>query len=457
MGVAFPLITFPYASRILGPNGIGKVSFSQSIISYFVMLAMLGVSNYGIREAGKVKNDKEKLSKFVSEVLTLNIVSSFISYILLFCIILSVPFFSTYRGIILVCSISILFTTMGVDWLFYAIEELGAVALRTFIFQLASMVLLFILVRKPDDYIYYALIGVVSSVGSNFFAFFYSRKYIKYTFCRLKDVKKHLKPVFAFFLMSIASTINASLDVSMIGFIVGDEQVGLYSTAMKVVRIVIAVATSATVILPRLSYYHSLNQAEEIKILTTKTLNLNIFFTLPAGIGLSIIAKPVITLISGDLYLNSVTILQILSPIILFIAFSNLLGSHLLMSVGKEKITFITVSIGIACNCIINFFLIKRNGAAGAATATLISEALVAVLQLLYARKYILFKNFAIHFFQCICGCIIMGCFVALVKNLRLPTVSTLLISISGGAFLYTTVLILLRNDFSVRLLRRKK
>lgn len=171
MSVLFPLITFPYASRILGPSGIGKVNFASSIVSYFLMLAMLGISNYGIREAGRYRNDKEKLSKFVKEILSINLISSVIAYTFLFASIYLVPAFFEYRKLIIISSASILFTVVGVEWLFYAMEDLVSVSIRSFIFQILSLVLLFVFVRTSEDYINYALIGVVSSVGSNILSF----------------------------------------------------------------------------------------------------------------------------------------------------------------------------------------------------------------------------------------------------------------------------------------------
>lgn len=164
MSVLFPLITFPYASRVLGPAGIGKVNFSSSIVSYFLMIAMLEIPNYGIREAGKYKNDKEQLSKFVKEVLSINLISSAIAYLVLFAAIFFIPNLFEYRVLIIVSSVSILFSVIGLDRLFYALEELKSVAIRSFVFQIVSLVLLFSFVKSKDDTIKYALIAVISSV-----------------------------------------------------------------------------------------------------------------------------------------------------------------------------------------------------------------------------------------------------------------------------------------------------
>ena len=142
IGLIFPLITFPYASRVLMPVSLGKVNFAQSIVSYFALIASLGITNYGIREASKVRDDKLKLSQFSKELLIINLISTAIAYILFFISIFVVPKFSEYRALLCVCSGSILFTTLGMDWLYTAIEDFMYITIRSIIFQFISLVLI---------------------------------------------------------------------------------------------------------------------------------------------------------------------------------------------------------------------------------------------------------------------------------------------------------------------------
>lgn len=87
----FPLITFPYVSRILLPVGTGKVSFAISVITYFNMFAQLGIPTYGIRACAKIRDDKEKLSKLAQELLFINLIMSLFSYVFLACAIAFIP------------------------------------------------------------------------------------------------------------------------------------------------------------------------------------------------------------------------------------------------------------------------------------------------------------------------------------------------------------------------------
>ena len=457
MSVLFPLITFPYASRVLGPVGIGKVNFSSSIVSYFVMLAMLGVNNYGMREAGKYRDEKELLSKFVKEVLIINLTACLFAYTMLFLSVFFLPALYEYRILLIISSVSILFSVIGLDWLFYALEDLGSVALRTFIFQILSLTLLFVFVKTSDDYIKYAGIAVISSVGTNIVSLLFARRYVDFKFQVKLDIKKHLKPVFVFFMMAIATTVNSSIDTTMLGFISGVEQVGYYSAALKVIRLVVAVVTSMTVILPRLSFYCSNGEIEKFKILSTKTLNANIVLALPASVGIFLVSDNIIVLLSGKMYTSSVPVLQILSGTIIFLALANLSGSHILLSLGKEKISFYAVLIGILFNIITNLILIPDYGALGAGFATLISEFSVALIEYFFVWKFFIYKDVIKNLFQSFFASFLMAISVKFILKINLSITLTLLFSIFTGCLVYFLILFVLKNKALYSLITTKK
>ena len=199
MGILFPLISFPYASRVLLPEGIGKVNFVNSIVDYFLMIALLGINMYATREASKLRDDKEKLSVFSKEIFFINIVSTLIAFLCLASAIAFVSSFSPYRLLLIVSSTKILFMLIGFDWLYVAEEEFGYITLRSFVFQVMSLVFLFAFVRSSEDYVQYALIGVFSSVGSNICNFIHARKFIHLFRAQICNIKRHLKPIFVFF------------------------------------------------------------------------------------------------------------------------------------------------------------------------------------------------------------------------------------------------------------------
>lgn len=455
MGLIFPLITFPYASRILQPSGLGKVNFAHSIISYFSMIAALGINTYAVREAAKLREDKAALTKFVKEILTINMTSTVIAYLLLSFTILFVPYFSEYRVLLVVCSGTILFTTLGMDWLYTALEEFSYITIRSILFQFLSLILLFVFVHTQEDYLKYASISVISSVGSNICNFIHARKYISITEKIKKTLCHHLKPIFTLFAMSVAVSIYTALDTTMLGFIAGDEQVGFYTAATKINKIVLAVITAASaVLLPRLSYYISQHENEQFFNLSAKALNLIILLSLPCAVGLSLVARPLVLLLSGVSYESAIPVMQIMNPIIVAISLSGLIGIQIFMPLGKEKLTLVSVILGAVINFTLNLILIPKHGALGAGVATICAESSVTLFQLILARKYFEWKRIVPHVIQCIFACIIMTLCILFLEKIQMNMILQLVLTVIIGAFVYGTVLIVFHNKFILSIIK---
>lgn len=179
LNLIFPLITFPYVSRVLSVNEVGQYNFSQSIITYFMLIAALGIDKFAVREGTKYRDNREKFNKFASEVFSINIVSTVISYLLLFIYLTFSGKTSSYATCILIFSLQIFFTTIGTEWLYSIFEEYAYITVRSIAFKILSVILLFVFVRNEGDYLAYAGITVFASVGSNILNFINARKYCK--------------------------------------------------------------------------------------------------------------------------------------------------------------------------------------------------------------------------------------------------------------------------------------
>ena len=193
MSLIFPLITFPYASRILGATGIGRVNYASSIVSYFSMFAALGISTYAVREGARIRDDKEKFSKFSREMLNINLCTTFIAYCAL-AVFLALPILGNYKKLLVISSLSIIFTTIGTEWIFTIKEEYAYITKRAILFQIISLILLFVLVKNKNDYYWYAALTVISSGGSAFFNLWHSRKIVDWKQKKERlEYRKHLK------------------------------------------------------------------------------------------------------------------------------------------------------------------------------------------------------------------------------------------------------------------------
>lgn len=454
MNLAFPIISFPYASRVLLPAGIGKVNFANSVIEYFTLAASLGIFSYAAREAVRVRDDKHALNKIFREILTINLISTAVSYILLAFALFFVSKFSSYRVLLIVCSTKILFTTIGVDWIFNVQEEYKYVTIRSVIFQAISLVLLFVFVRGPDDYVFYAGMGVFSSVGSNICNIFYSRKFVNFFDKTKIEIKKHLKPIFTFFGMSVASKIHTALDSVMLGFMTNDESVGFYSAANKITGLVVGLITSVlSTFLPRSSYYIGQNKTDEYNKILSKALSLTIFFSLPAATGVILIAHPLIKVFSGQEFLAALPAMLILSPLIIFKAIASFSDNMILIPNRMEKVTLQSQIIGCVLNITLNYFLIPVWGFFGAAFSTFIVETVISAYKLAFSLKNLKGINILFPLCKVVVSCMLMAAAVILVLHFVKQEFMQIIAGVIAGAAVYACTSIVLKTETALMIL----
>ena len=229
----FPLITFPYASRILTPDGIGKVSFATAVISYFQMVAMLGIPTYGIRACAKVRDDKIKLTRVVHELGIINLFTTAVVYVVFFISVFTIKNFRDQQLLLIITSTNILLNTLGFNWLYTAIEQYKYITQRSLFFKVLSVIALFAFVHQKDDYLIYASISVLSGVGSNIFNLINIRKFIYLKPVGEYNLKQHIKPILVLFAMCAAGSVYTHLDTVMLGLMNTDIEVGYYTAAVK--------------------------------------------------------------------------------------------------------------------------------------------------------------------------------------------------------------------------------
>ena len=450
----FPLITFPYSSRILGPSILGQVNFAQGIVSYFSLIASLGLHSYAVREIAKNRDDKQKMNAIVRELWTINLVSTVISYVLLFLTVCFVTKLHEYKGLIIICSTLIMFNTFGLNWLYEAFEEYTYITIRSLIFQVISVILLFTIVRSSEDYLQYAAVNIISNVGANILNLFHARKFIslKKNDSEKLQIKRHLKPVFILFASAIAATFFSSLDTTMLGFLSSDEQVGFYSAGAKIVRMVKNLFPAVTaVMIPRIAYYLSKDDEKSILELEKKAFNFLICFALPISAGFLLLMKPLVLLLCGEHYVNAILVSKIMSPFIICSAISTFTCS-LLVVYGMERYTIHRMAITAVVDFVLNFILIPKYGANGAAVATLIAEILFVVIDCAFLRKYLAKIQMVKSIIQFSIALIIMCVCVYFSRNLFENLVLQLVTGFTAGVISYGGVLVAMRNQYVLEL-----
>lgn len=382
LGIIFPLITFPYISRVLGVENVGKVNFSSSVVSYFTLIAAFGISTYAIREGAKIRDNRKEFIEFSNQVFTINVLTTVLAYFLLGILIIFSAKIRNYTGLIIILSTAIVFVTIGADWLNTIYEDFGYITVRTLAFQVISLVLMFAFVKESGDYYKYAVITVISSAGGNLCNFFYCKKYAKLRVVKLKNIKKHITPMFMFFMSNITTIIFLNSDQTMLGMICGDYSVGLYSVAVKIYTIVKNVFTAIlTVMMPRFSYMQSNENSGNTEKLRTNVLNIFVLFVIPMAVGLFCVSDGVIALIGGNEYIEATASLRILSVSILCAAAASFMTYIVIIPEGKEKIMLKASTASAVINVVLNLFLIPLILQEGAALTTAIAEFVVFVIE----------------------------------------------------------------------------
>lgn len=383
----FPLITFPYVSRVLGPEAYGRVSFATSVISYFSIFANLGIPTYGIRACAKVRDNREELTRTAQELLIINLIMTAISYAAMFIIVLNVPRLREEKNLIFVISASILLTTIGMEWLYKALEQYTYITVRSLIFKVISIIAMFLLVHSEKDYVIYGGISIFASSASNVLNLLNAHKYIGFKPVGNYNFKQHMGAVGIFFAMSCATTIYTQLDTVMLGFMTTNKDVGYYNAAVKIKTVLVSVVTSlGTVLLPRLSYYIEKDDLVEFRRLTSKALNFVFVIAVPLTVYFIIYAPQGVYLLSGDKFAPSIMPMRIIMPTVLLIGLSNITGIQILVPLGKEKIVLYSEIVGSVTDIIINALLIPRFRSSGAAFGTLVAEAAVLLFQYMAIR-----------------------------------------------------------------------
>ncbi len=440
--VIFPLISFPYVSRILLPSGTGKVSLATSLIAYFDMFAQLGIPTYGIRVCAQVRDNQEELTRTAQELLIINLIMDAIVYIALALAIILIPKIRQESTLYIIVSATIILNSIGMEWLYKALEQYTYITIRSVIFKFIALIGMFLLIHHEGDYLIYGALTIFAASISNIFNLINVHRYIslkpvgKYNFIR------HLKPVFIFFAMACATTVYTNLDTVMLGFMRNNEEVGFYNAAVKLKSVLVRVVTAlGVVMLPRLSYYIEHQLLDDFKNLTQKALNFVLIISLPMTVYFIIYAQEGVRLISGRAYDNSIVPMQIIMPTLLIIGLSNVLGIQILVPLGKEKTVLFAEILGAIADLIINAILIPRFASSGAAIGTLVAELVVLVYECIALKGIVreAFKN--IKIIKIISALLVSCVTTCWVRNLNYGNFMTLLIS---GVFFFAVYVVML-------------
>jgi O-antigen/teichoic acid export membrane protein len=389
--VLFPLITFPYLARTLGPENIGLINFSESFAKYFVLLAALGIPVYGVREIAKFANDPLKRSNLFIEICSINLVCTVLFSFVFYSCILIFPALQQHTTLFKWALLYFVLQVFNFEWFFSGLGEFKFIALRSFFIRLLFILFVFIFIKTKWDYIKYMQMQVGLSFilgGINFVRINKLINYKQLGFSKL-NFKKHLQPLFYLFLTIFSISIYFSFDTILLGFLADNESVGYYSTALKLNRLVIAILSAiSAAMFPSIMNYFQNNNLVKFNELIKDCFFLLLSLSLPIMVIFMGCAPEIIEILFGNNFNRAIIPLQITTPLICIVSLSTIFGFQVLSALGKDKQILYAALFGMTISIVLSLLLVPIFKEVGTAMSILITELVVCLAFIYYSFKY---------------------------------------------------------------------
>ncbi len=390
-GYVFPLLTYPYVSRVLGVSGIGICDFVDSIINYFILFSMMGIDACGIREIAAHKDEPAKRSSLFRSIISLNIISTAIALVVLLTAMYTVPALAQYRKMLYIGVMKLIANIFLIEWFYTGMENFAYITKRSIAIKLIYVASIFFFIRKPDDYPIYYILTVTTIVLNAGWNLIYARKFVTLS---LKDIS--IKPLLATFfsigLYKIITSIYTTMNVTWLGFVTNTDQVGYYTSATKLYTIIISAFTAFTsVMLPRLSALHAQGNEKEFWDKIRLSVEALAFFSFPVIVFSIIYAPNILHLLLGDGFEGSYLPFRIIAPLIFIIGYEQILVLQILIPRKYDRIVLCNSIIGATLAVLTNLMIVKSYGATGSAIVWFISEVAVLTATLLFVCRNTLY------------------------------------------------------------------
>lgn len=457
LNIIFPFLTSIIASRVLLPEGIGKVASAQNFAAYFVSIASLGLPAYGVRVIAQCKSDENKFRNTFTELLIVNIISSILSATIYFASIIIFDSFRDELFLYVICGIQVLFNIFNIDWLYKGKEDYSYIVIRSLIVKLLSFVALLFFVKDTSDYCIYALISSLALVGNYVFNIIHARTYITFNFKKL-NVQGHIKPLLILTVSVVFATIYSKIDITMLGIMTNDKTVGLYTNAHKCINIILSFVTAVTAVyLPRLSALSGEKSIKEIRATVNNGIKIISLFSLPAFVGVEILSPYLIKLLYGNDFIQASSTMRIFSCLIIICSIGDLVCYQLLIALGYEKKRAVANIGGAVVNVFLNALLIPILNSEGAAIASVISELCINICLYFSIYKTVKIKLFSASLMKFLAAAILMGLSVFLITLIIKTNWAICILGIFIGICTYFILLILMKEKTIYNIMKKIK
>jgi len=455
--ILFPLLMLMYVSRKIGPENIGKVSWAITFTSYFVLIAVFGINNYGIRAIASVREDCAKLDATFSKIFSFSLVTSAIAVIAYIIVVIVMPSMRNKYALFSITGIMVALSPLSLEWFFLGIENFRYIALRSILLKLASLVFMLIFIRDSGDYLIYALIYVLGLCLNYVFNFAYAMKIVRPVFgLSGVDFRAIFKSIYRFALISFVTSLYGGLDKILLGAFAGFIGVGFYTPAEKIVRTFLSVIVAAcTTMIPRTSFMIATGKDDEAKTLITDSLHAVLLLAVPLFFGILLLAKPLILVFGGSAFLPSVSTLRIMAFIIIPVALANVAGVQVLVACQHEGKYLVSIVAGTIAFLIVALFAMPKYAQNGAAFAIVLAESVGALLEVYFARYYLSDAWREKWIFPVLVATLFMAGAVYGLESVNLSPLKSVLVCGTAGMVIYFLALYLMRDSIVRRVIKR--
>lgn len=376
----FPLLTYPYVSRVLGVSNIGACNFVDSVINYFLILSALGIGVVGIREIAKNKVDKVQLEQTFSKLFTINTITTSIALAVLLVAIHFVPDFQEYYELMWVGVLKLVFNYLLIEWFYKGMEDFKYITNRTVAVRFIYVVSVFLFVKNADDVILYYFLSTATIIVNAIINVLYARKFLRIRLS-FSGLKEHATSMSILGIYSILTSMYTTFNVAYLGFVSSDVEVGYYTTATKIHTIILMAFTAVTgVLMPRMASILFQKHYDEYERLIKKSVKILMAFAIPSIIMIEILAPFIIRFLAGSGYEGAILPLRIIAPLIFVIGFEQILITQSLMPMGKDKAILMNSILGAFVGFTANLVIVPHLASVGSAIVWVISESMVMIL-----------------------------------------------------------------------------
>lgn len=441
--IIVPFITIPYVSRVLGASLIGVNSYTNTIMSYFVLIANLGVTVYGNRTIAYCRDSIDERSRKFWEIFILKFLFSCVTYLLFLVFILMYP---KYTKVLLIQSIQILAVSIEISWLFDGMEDFKRMVIRNFMVKIACVILIFIFVKTPDDFDKYVFITVFSSFLGNLTLWSYVKQYVTRVSFKSLKIQSHFLPVIYLFIPQITSTIFISINKLLLGNLSTMSQAGYFDNSDKIIRILLALITAVgTVIFPKVANEHKKRNKERVTFLTQLTFDSVNIITVPIVLGIISISSTFSNIFFGPNFKGIDLVLSVLVVELLFMGFSSVIGSQYLIATSQSRYLSIAIFNGVIVTVLSALLLIPHFGAVGASLTSVIGEMTIAFFEIWFVRKQINIVTLCKDIPKYVLSGFVMFAVLFILRTVNFNPYLKLILQIISGGIIYFAMIFLLK------------